>query len=136
MIVDDTGPLGNIPLRPSNPSRQTIEPIFEGDDFGNQPPELIQTQQQLQKQQQQQFRSIVNAGAAAMDQSTKQQKSSSKQSLKGSRVSFEKQPADNSSGEDDDTYENRRGQFQQQRTISGVDHKGILKVSNMGELGT
>ncbi|XP_054736657.1 facilitated trehalose transporter Tret1 isoform X1 [Anastrepha obliqua] len=47
----------------------------------------------------------------------------SKQSLKGSRVSFERRSVDSS---DEDNFESRRSGFQQQKTIS-VDHKGILK---------
>lgn len=50
----------------------------------------------------------------------------SKPSLKGSKVSFE-QP-DN---ESDDSFEDRRGHFQQKKSLSSsaTDRKGILKVS-------
>lgn len=48
----------------------------------------------------------------------------SKQSLKGSRVSFEKRRGNDSS--DDDSFEDKRSGFQQQKAVS-VDHKGILK---------
>ncbi|KAI8127556.1 hypothetical protein FF38_12240 [Lucilia cuprina] len=48
----------------------------------------------------------------------------SKQSLKGSRVSFEKRRANDSS--DEDSFEEKRSGFQQQKAVS-VDHKGILK---------
>ncbi|XP_014087057.2 facilitated trehalose transporter Tret1 isoform X1 [Bactrocera oleae] len=47
----------------------------------------------------------------------------SKQSLKGSRVSFERKSVDSS---DEDNFESRRSGYQQQKTVS-VDHKGILK---------
>lgn len=49
----------------------------------------------------------------------------SKQSLKGSRVSFEKRGGNESS--DDDSFEERRTGFQQQKAVSSVDHRGILK---------
>lgn len=51
----------------------------------------------------------------------------SKPSLKGSKVSFE-QP-DNDS---DDSFEDRRGHFQQKKSLSSsaTDRKGILKVSD------
>lgn len=52
----------------------------------------------------------------------------SKPSLKGSKVSFE-QP-DN---ESDDSFEDRRGHFQQKKSLSATDRKGILKVSAHGE---
>lgn len=48
----------------------------------------------------------------------------SKPSLKGSKVSFE-QP-DN---ESDDSFEDRRKIFQQKKSLSATDRKGILKVS-------
>lgn len=53
----------------------------------------------------------------------------SKPSLKGSKVSFE-QP-DNDS---DDSFEDRRGHFQQKKSLSSsaTDRKGILKVSVYG----
>lgn len=58
----------------------------------------------------------------------------SKPSLKGSKVSFE-QP-DNDS---DDSFEDRRGHFQQKKSLSysaATDRKGILKVSqsNLDEI--
>lgn len=49
----------------------------------------------------------------------------SKSSLKGSRVSFEKRGGDESS--EDDSFEERRTGFQQQKAVSSVDHRGILK---------
>lgn len=54
---------------------------------------------------------------------------SSKPSLKGSKVSFE-QP-DNDS---DDSFEDRRGHFQQKKSLScsAPDRKGILKVNIRG----
>lgn len=56
----------------------------------------------------------------------KKSSASSKPSLKGSKVSFE-QP-DNDS---DDSFEERRGHFQQKKSLSSsaTDRKGILKVS-------
>ncbi|KAH8316354.1 hypothetical protein KR067_005671 [Drosophila pandora] len=56
----------------------------------------------------------------------------SKQSLKGSRVSFERRDTGNSNSNkqaessDEDSFEERRTGFQQQKATS-VDHKGILK---------
>ncbi|BFG04665.1 facilitated trehalose transporter Tret1 [Drosophila madeirensis] len=53
----------------------------------------------------------------------------SKQSLKGSRVSFEKNNASSkqaAESSDDDSFEDKRIGFQQQKATS-VDHKGILK---------
>lgn len=48
----------------------------------------------------------------------------SKPSLKGSKVSFE-QPGN----ESDDSFEDRRRIFQQKKSLSATDRKGILKVS-------
>jgi len=63
----------------------------------------------------------------------------SKQSLKGSRVSFERRETGNSNtnnntnsntkpaeSSDEDSFEEKRSGFQQQKATS-VDHKGILK---------
>lgn len=62
-------------------------------------------------------RSIVNLPGEELQRS--------KQSLKGSRVSFERKTADSS---DEDSFEDKRAGYQQQKTVS-VDHKGILKVT-------
>lgn len=51
----------------------------------------------------------------------------SKPSLKSSKVSFEQK--DDSS--DEDSFEDRRDHFQQRKAKS-ADHKGILKVSDLG----
>lgn len=48
----------------------------------------------------------------------------SKPSLKGSKVSFE-QPDNESS----DSFEDRRDHFQQKKSLSATDRKGILKVN-------
>lgn len=53
------------------------------------------------------------------------QTAASKPSLKGSKVSFE-QPGH----ESDDSFEDRREHFQQKKSLSATDRKGILKVSN------
>lgn len=52
----------------------------------------------------------------------------SKPSLKGSKVSFEQPDLDS-----DDSFEDRRGHFQQKKSLSSsaTDRKGILKVSEM-----
>lgn len=50
----------------------------------------------------------------------------SKQSLRGSRISCERRD-ESSDSSDEDTFENRRIGFQQQK-YSNLDHKGILKV--------
>lgn len=51
----------------------------------------------------------------------------SKQSLKGSRVSFDRKESNNESS-DEDNFESRRIGFQKQKYVN-LDHKGILKVS-------
>lgn len=51
----------------------------------------------------------------------------SHQSLRGSRISFEKKVEDESS--DEDTFEKRRLGYQKQKALS-VDQKGILRVSS------
>lgn len=56
----------------------------------------------------------------------KKSSASSKPSLKGSKVSFEQPDIDS-----DDSFEDRRGHFQQKKSLSTsvTDRKGILKVS-------
>lgn len=53
----------------------------------------------------------------------------SKQSLKGSKVSF----ASTHDSSDEDSFEDKREKFQQGKTVS-VDRRGILKVSKHGSL--
>ncbi|EDW77093.1 uncharacterized protein Dwil_GK22112, isoform A [Drosophila willistoni] len=118
----------------------SFRPLLEDDDI-NEPP----TQQQPQQQHQQQHRSPLSASGSleltplpppptTLEPRDRQQRSipgedlqRSKQSLKGSRVSFEKtnskQAAESS---DEDSFEDKRIGFQQQKATS-VDHKGILK---------
>lgn len=48
-----------------------------------------------------------------------------KSSLKGSKVSFEQ-----TGHESDDSFGDRREHFQQKKSLSATDRKGILKVSN------
>lgn len=54
----------------------------------------------------------------------KKSAATSKPSLKGSKVSFE-QPDNESS----DSFEDRRDHFQQKKSLSATDRKGILKVN-------
>lgn len=69
-------------------------------------------------------RSIMSSAGSGLAASGTELHKTSKPSLKGSKVSFGKKAEGEES--EDETFENRRGQFQQQRTIS-FDHKGILK---------
>nr|B4KR05.2 RecName: Full=Facilitated trehalose transporter Tret1 [Drosophila mojavensis] len=117
----------------------SFRPLLEDDDI-NEPPQQIQQQRSalrssgsleltplpppptsLEPHRDRQQRSIVTGG---------EELQRSKQSLKGSRVSFEKpqQQGNNKAAEssDEDSFEDKRIGFQQQKATS-VDHKGILK---------
>ncbi|EDW61315.2 uncharacterized protein Dvir_GJ20366, isoform B [Drosophila virilis] len=125
----------------------SFRPLLEDVDI-NEPPQQIHVQQQqqqlprtalrasgsleltplpppptsLEPHRDRQQRSIVTGG---------EELQRSKQSLKGSRVSFEKPrgeqlPAKAAESSDEDSFEDKRIGFQQQKATS-VDHKGILK---------
>lgn len=138
----------------------SFRPLLEDDDI-NEPP--TQIQQQLQQPQRSQLRASGSLELTPLpppptsleirEHRDRQQRSAqggeelqrSKQSLKGSRVSFERRDTGNSNSNnntnasnnnnsankqaessDEDSFEEKRSGFQQQKATS-VDHKGILK---------
>ncbi|XP_062132693.1 facilitated trehalose transporter Tret1 isoform X1 [Drosophila sulfurigaster albostrigata] len=137
----------------------SFRPLVDDDDI-NEPPQLqthtqqsqqqqYQQQQQQQLQQQSQRGTLRGSGSLELtplpppptslephrdrQQRGGEELQRSKQSLKGSRVSFEKQGSKPTSAaaaaaesSDEDSFEDKRIGFQQQKATS-VDHKGILK---------
>ncbi|KAH8413855.1 hypothetical protein KR222_010139 [Zaprionus bogoriensis] len=109
----------------------SFRPLLEDDDI-NEPPQrpalrasgsleltpIPPPPTSLEPHRDRQQRSIVAGG---------EELQRSKQSLKGSRVSFEKAGANKAAeSSDEDSFEDKRIGFQQQKATS-VDHKGILK---------
>lgn len=116
--------------QPSNVSQFT--PIIEGDDLlglGTEPnPSQVKASSStdlptIPPPPQSSHRSIMSSAGSGLAGSGSELHNTSKPSLKGSKVSFGKKDGEES---EDDSFENRRGQFQQQKTVS-FDHKGILK---------
>lgn len=109
-------------------------PIIEDNDIHPPPPLPLPLSQAAKSTSSQDFVALPPPPAAPHSHRDHHQRSTvslaneelqrSKQSLKGSRVSFERRSVDSS---DEDNFESRRSGYQQQKTIS-VDHKGILKV--------
>lgn len=131
ILIDDTFNL----QQPSNVSQFT--PIIEGDDLLGLGTDAKPSQSQVKASsstdlptippppQSSHHRSIMSSTGSGLAGSGQEIHKSSKPSLKGSKVSFGGKKQEGEESEDDD-FENRRGQFQQQKTVS-FDHKGILK---------
>lgn len=94
-------------LQPANQKSHTFSPILEADDA-----ETVSTNP---------FESPKSPKISNLQKTAT---NTSKPSLKGSKVSFE-QPGN----ESDDSFEERREHFQQKKSLSATDRKGILKVS-------
>ncbi|XP_055839093.1 facilitated trehalose transporter Tret1 isoform X1 [Episyrphus balteatus] len=137
ILVDDTFSFQE--QRNKSPTLQ-FAPIFEGDDINEPPTSAAVGQQQQQQQQKTGSQKKLTGSSTELQplppppQSTHGHShhhrgavsdadlNRSKTSLKGSKVSFEKK----NESSDEDSFEDRRDRFQQQKTVS-VDHKGILK---------
>lgn len=128
ILIDDT-----FNLQPSSNVSQ-FTPIIEGDDLLGLGDEANKNQAKVSSStdlptippppQSSHHRSIMSSTGSGLAGSGQDLHKSSKPSLKGSRVSFgEKKDGEES---EDESFENRRGQFQQQKTVS-FDHRGILK---------
>lgn len=130
ILIDDTFNL----QQPSNVSQFT--PIIEGDDLlglGTEArPSQIKASSSTDlptippppQQQSSHHRSIMSSTGSGLAGSGAELHKTSKPSLKGSKVSF----GNKNEGEEseEENFEKRRGEFQQQKTVS-FDHKGILK---------
>lgn len=111
---------------PSKQLQRSFSPILETDDIIT-PGRNINISSSTTSSSNKKF--VENPRTSSLKGHTK---ATSKPSLKGSKVSFEN-PA-NESTDDDSSFEDRRGQFQQKKAYSvsaTTDRKGILKVKTL-----
>lgn len=128
ILIDDTF---NLQQPSSNVNQFT--PIIEGDDLLGLGTESNPSQVKASSSTdlptlpppppQSSHRSIMSSTGSGLAGSGTELQKAIRPSMKGSRVSFGKKDGEES---EDESFENRRGQFQQQKTVS-FDHKGILK---------
>lgn len=104
ILIENANTLG--PLPPSKQLARTYSPILENEDS------TIGSTKILENPKTSNLKKIDATNT-------------SKASLKGSKVSFEQPNASS----DEDSFEERREHFQQKKSLSATDPKGILKVS-------